>query len=109
MTANASVFRTYRPAEGKPEDPAKWRPMRLGVADLYRRSEVSQKSNNRYLDAFATLDDTTRFSELIRPLELPCQYGGRRVRALRPFEAEDGALLVALLRGEFALKRIAQP
>ena len=77
--------------------------MRLGVADLHRRSEVSQKANNRYLDAFAALDDTTRFQELIRPLAQPCRYGGRRVRALRPFHPDDHALLTAVHRGEFAM------
>jgi hypothetical protein len=103
MTSNVRLFRTYRPAEGGPEDQLAWRPMRLGVADLHRRSEVSQKANNRYLDAFATVDDTTRFSELIRPLEQPCQYGDRRVRALRPFQPDDHRLLVTINRGEFAI------
>ncbi len=103
MTANVSIFRTYRPAEGKPEDELAWREMRLGVADLHRRSEVSQNANNRYLDAFAAVDDTTRFRELIQPLEQPCQYGGRRVRALRPFQPDDHALLATVHRGEFAI------
>ncbi len=105
-TSNVHIFRTYRPAEGGPEDELAWRPMRLGVADLHRRSEVSQKANHRYLDAFATVDDSTRFSELIPPLEQPCQYNGRRVRALRPFQPDDYALLVALQRGEFAINGV---
>jgi hypothetical protein len=103
MTSNVQVFRTYRPAEGGQEEELAWRRMRLGVADLHRRSEVSQKANDRYLDAFAALDDTTRFSELIRPLQQPCRYNGRRVRALQPFEPNDYALLVAVHRGEFAI------
>ena len=103
MTSNVRIFRTYRPVEGGPQDQLAWRPMRLGVADLHRRSEVSQKANNRYLDAFATVDDTTRFRELIQPLEQPCQYNGRRVRALRPFQPDDHSLLATINRGEFAL------
>lgn len=103
MTSNVKIFRTYRPKEGGPEEQLDWRTMRLGVADLHRRSEVSQKANNRYLDAFAAVDDATRFLELIRPLEQPCRYGGRRVRALRPFHADDHALLTAALGGEFAI------
>jgi hypothetical protein len=103
MTSNVEIFRAYRPVEGGPEDELAWQRMRLGVADLHRRSEVSQKANNRYLDAFAALDDSTRFRELIQPLEQPCQYGGRRVRALRPFQADDYALLVSVNRGEFAI------
>jgi hypothetical protein len=87
----------------KPEDQLAWRQMRLRVADLHRRSEVSQKANNRYLDAFAALDDTTCLDELIRPLEQPCRFAGRGVRALRPFQTDDHALLKAVHRGEFAL------
>ena len=104
-TNNASVFRAFRPVEGGPEDELAWRPMRQGVCDLYRRAEVSQKINERYLDAFAALDDTTRISELIRPLQLPCTYRNRRVRALRPF-ADDYLLLETLNRGEFMINGI---
>ncbi len=103
MTGNVAVFRTWRPAEGGPEDQLAWRQMRRGVADLHRRTQISQKANERYWDAFATVDDTTRFAELIRPLEQPCRYGGRRVRALRPFQADDHRLLEAVNRGEFAI------
>jgi hypothetical protein len=102
-TSNVDVFCIYRPAEGGPEDQLAWRRMRLGVADLHRRTQISQRANERYLDAFATLDDTTRFAELIRPLEQPCRYGSRRVRGLRPFQADDYRLLEAVNRGEFAI------
>lgn len=103
MTANVGVFRTYRPAEGGPDDALDWRRMRRGVADLYRRTEISQRANERYLNAFANVDDSTRFAELIQPLEQPCHFAGRRVRALRPFEPQDHALLLAVNRGEFAI------
>ena len=63
--------------------------MRRGVADMHRRATVSQKANERYWDALSTVDDTTRFSEFTRTLEQPCQYRGRRVRALRLFQADD--------------------
>ena len=75
----------------------------MGVADLHRRTQISNRANERYLDAFATVDDTTRFAELIRPLEQPCRYGSRRVRALSPFQADDYRLLAAVNRGEFAI------
>src|SRR6185295_6970028 len=82
-----------------------WRPMRQGVCDLYSRTEVSQKINERYLDAFASVDDSTRMAELIRPLQQPCQYRNRRVRALRPF-ADDYLLLEAVNRGEFMINGV---
>jgi hypothetical protein len=103
MTSNVEVFRTYRPAEGGAEDELAWRRMRRGVADLHRRTQISQKTNERYLNAFATVDDATRFAELMQPLEQPQMYRGRRVRALRPFDGEDHRLLEAVQRGEFAI------
>jgi hypothetical protein len=103
LTQNVEVFKTYRPAEGGAEDHLQWLRMRRGVADLHRRAEVSQKANERYWDALSTVDDSTRFSEFTRTLEQPCQYQGRRVRALRLFQADDHQLLRAVNRGEFAI------
>jgi len=103
LTQHVEVFKTFRPAEGGAEDDLKWRIMRRGVADMHRRCEVSQKANERYWDALSTVDDSTRFSELTRDLEQPCQYQGRRVRALHPFQADDHQLLQAVNRGEFTI------
>jgi hypothetical protein len=103
LTQHVEVFKAFRPKEGGPEDDLQWRPMRRGVADLHRRAEVSQKANERYWDALSAVDDSTRFSEFTRNLERPCQYQGRRVRALHLFQAEDHQLLEAVNRGEFAI------
>ena len=100
MTSNTPVFRAYRPKEGGPDDQLAWRSLRQGVCDLHRRAEVSQRANERYWNAFATVDDTTRMGECLRPLQQPCPYRNRRVRALRPF-ADDYSLLQAVNRGEF--------
>ena len=53
-----SVFQTYRPKEGGDPADLQWRKMRKGIADLHRRAEVSQKVNNRLMDALAGVDDT---------------------------------------------------
>ena len=99
---NGSDLRVYRPKEGDPDGELGWRKMRRGIADLHRRAEVSRKSAERYLDAFASVDEDTTLDELIRRLGLPKKWRGRRVRALRPF-ADDRPLLEAVNRGEFAL------
>ena len=99
---NGEDFRVYRPKEGEPEGELAWRVMRRGVADLHRRAEVSRKAAERYLDAFASVEEDTTLEELIRRLGQPRHWRGRRVRALRPF-ADDRALLEAVSRGEFAL------
>ena len=102
-TNQVDDLRAYRPKEGGPADDLKWRPLRYGVADLYRRTEISQRANERYLNALSVIDDSTQMSELIRILEKPRGAGKQRVRALHPFSADDHALLKAVNRGEFAL------
>ena len=99
---NGDDFRVYRPKEGDPEGELAWRQMRRGIADLHCRAEVSQKAAERYLDAFASVDEDTTLEELIRRLGQPKQWRGRRVRALRPF-GDDRALVEAVSRGEFAI------
>ena len=56
----------------------------------------------RYLDAFATVDDTTTLDQLLQRREQPRQWRGRPVRALCPL-ADDRALLSAINHGEFAI------
>jgi hypothetical protein len=99
---NGEDFRVYRPKEGDPGGELAWRQMGRGIADLHRRAEVSRKAAERYLDAFASVEEDTTLEERIRRLGQPRHWRGRRVRALRPF-ADDHALLEAVSRGEFAL------
>lgn len=99
---NGDDFRVYRPKEGDPEGEMAWRQMRRGIADLHRRAEVSRKAAERYLEAFASVDEDTTLEELIRRLGQRQHWRGRRVRALRPF-ADDRGWLEAVSRGEFAV------
>ena len=96
-------FQVYRRIEGSPKGPLMWLPMRRGIADLHRRAEVSQGVNERYLNALASTDDTTRLKELLAPLERPVIRDGKRSRALRPFDDPDRLLLEAISRGEFII------
>jgi hypothetical protein len=99
---NGADFRVYRPCEGDPQGPKSWRVMRRGIADLYRRTEVSDHANDRYLDALAGVDDDTTLEELLAGLQKPRIWKGRRVRALRPFQ-DDQVLLTTVSRGAFTL------
>ena len=99
---NGSDFRVYRPKEGDPDGKMSWRPMRRGIADLHRRVEISRKSTERYLNAYANVDDETTLEELIHKLGQPAYLKDRRVRALRPF-ADDSPLLHAISRGDFMI------
>jgi hypothetical protein len=96
-------FKVYRPKEGGPIEELAWRPLRKGVADLYRRGQVCQKANERYLDALASVDTTQTLQELTEQMAQPTTFKERRVRGMNPFDAEDAALLEAVSRGEFAL------
>lgn len=95
-------FRAYRPKEGGPEEDLQWRPLRKGIADLHRRAEVSQKANERLLNALASVDDSRSVEELTLDIQKHTQWNGRRVRGLRPW-AEDKALFTAINHGEFLI------
>jgi hypothetical protein len=100
--ATVKDFRVFRPKEGGPEDDKQWRPLRLGVADIHRRVEVSQKANERLLNALASVDDSRRVEELTAAIQQPAFIKERRVRGLRPW-GDDQDLLRAVNHGEFLL------
>lgn len=99
---NGSDIRVYRPREGDPEGQKAWRPLRRGIADLHRRAEVSRRATERYLDAYASVDDDCSLQELLARLRKHTEWRGRRIRALNPL-AEDLDLFQAISRGEFVL------
>lgn len=103
---DVSDFRVYRPKEGDPSGQLAWRPVRRGIADLYRRAEVGRKATERYLDALASAEQDTTLDEVLRRLGQPQYWHGRRVRALSPFAPDDRQLLQTISRGEFTLNGI---
>ncbi len=103
---NGDDFRVYRPKEGDPGGEKSWRKMRRGIADLYRRAEVSHKAAERYMNAMASVDDDTTVEELTKKLEQPVFCNGRRVRGLRLFDPGDRKLLEAVNRGEFTINGV---
>lgn len=102
-------FRSYRAAVGNPEGPKNWRVMQRGVADTYRRTEVSQASNERYLESLAGVAATTSVAEVTKSwTERALEPGEgrknrRKLRALNPLSAEDGALLKAVSDPKWAV------
>jgi hypothetical protein len=100
---NVKGFKAYRPKEGGPEDELSWRHLRTGVADLHRRGQVSQATNERLLDALARTDDSRTVEELTAAIQQPTQWKQRRVRALQPW-GQDHDLLQAVYRGDFLIQ-----
>jgi hypothetical protein len=95
-------FKVLRPAGDQSDGKLEWKPLRKGIADLHRRAEVSQRSNERYLDALAVVEDTTPCSHLFDAVARPVVDAARRFRALRIGDPDDLALLQAISRGELA-------
>lgn len=100
---NPHDFKVFRRKEGEVSGEREWLPMRKGIADLHRRAQVSQASNDRYLDALSAVDTATPLGTLVASTCRPTQWKGRRIRALRPWDAHDLKLFAAVSRGEFTL------
>ena len=99
---NGDDLRVFRPTIDQPRGPQAWRKMRRGVADLYRRAELSRKAAERYLDGFSVIDDGSTLDQVLARTRTPTNWRGYRVRALHPFD-QDQQLLIAIARGEFTL------
>jgi hypothetical protein len=80
-----------------------WRNMRKSVADLHRRTVISQRANERYLDALAVVDDPTPCARIFDAVSRPVVDAGRRFRAVRLGDPTDLALLETIARGEFVI------
>jgi hypothetical protein len=80
-----------------------YRKMRKGVADIQRRAQVSQKANERYLEALAAVSTPTPLKTLTEELGRPVRREKLRARGLNLLGPEDAKLLAAVGRGEFLI------
>ena len=96
-------FRVYRPKESDEDGEKQWRRLRRGVADLWRRAEVSHGANQRYLAALASVTGSTPLKDESAAVCRRVKKDGRAYRALNPLSMEDGNLLQIISKGEFAL------
>jgi hypothetical protein len=96
-------MKVYRTKEGDEGGEKSWQRLRKGVADIQRRSEISQAAHERYVEALASVDDSRSLAELVEAVCEPVTWQGKRARGLNPLAKEDGRLLEAVNRGEFAI------
>jgi len=96
-------LKVYRTKSSDPQGGKDWRPLRKSVADLSRRTELSQKSNERYLESLSAFDSEVPLKKLTDKICQSVQVGQRRHRGLRPFDPADAALLQVISQGEFAI------
>lgn len=97
-------MKVFRASESDPDGPAKWLQMRKGVADLHRRAQLSQSSNERYLEDLASVEHAEPLGQSLAEPCRPTTRNGRRVRALNPFHPDDSKLLAAVNHGEFLIQ-----
>jgi len=95
-------FRVHRPKQGDPQGPSSLRPLRRSEEDLKRRADISHQAVGRYLDGWATVNDSTRLYEVVDALERPTHWNQKRVRGLRVW-GTDRVLLETVSHGEFSL------
>jgi len=84
----------------------RWIPMRMGLADLDRRVEISRAANERYLEALAIVDVPSPACELLDAVSRRVVKDARPYRGLRPVSREESAVFEAVLSGQFLLRGI---
>jgi hypothetical protein len=112
---NPQEFKVFRTTENDPDGKQAWLKLRKGVADLHRRAQVSQASNDRFATAQAAgLSDDAPLKDLAAVLCSRVTRPGRvqpdgsralsrTFRALNPLAAEDIRLLTFVARPEFGI------
>lgn len=96
-------LKVYRTKQNDPDGPKEWLPLRKSVADLSRRTALSQKSNDRYIEGLSAFDCDEPLEKLTDKVCGRVQVGKRWHRGLRPFDPLDVKLFEAVSRGEFAV------
>lgn len=103
---DARDLRVYRAAESDPDGPKSWLRLRKGVADLPRRTQISQAANSRYLTALAAVDASKPLGQIADAIRQPVWRKGRRFRGLQPLSGPDARIAEILLRGEFTVNGV---
>ena len=98
---NPGDITVYRRQEGEDSKTLARRALRKGVADIQRRTQVSQRANERYLDALSQFDTTASLAQLLTPITKRVKRNGTSWRGLRPWAASDTALLQSINHPEF--------
>jgi hypothetical protein len=113
---NPKEFKVWRTPEKSPESEPEWLRLRKGVADLYRRAQVSQASNDRFAEAQGKIleEDAVPLKDLAASLCRRVTRPGRQkrdggrtrprtFRALNPLSPDDIRLLAAVSNPAFEI------
>lgn len=86
---NARNFKAFRPANDDESKPSTWQKMRKGVNDLHRRCEVSEKANERYLNAISAVEVNKTLHQVAHDACNRKFRKGRSVRGINPWNEQD--------------------
>jgi hypothetical protein len=81
-----------------------WIPMRKGIMDLPRRTQVCRAANQRYLQALGVVGEQSPTRQLLDPLSRRITQKGRPYRALRPVSPEEASVFAVVMDGRYHLK-----
>lgn len=101
---NVRRFSVRRFAVRRGKRVERWYPMRQGVMDIRRRSELAGLANGRYLDALAPVMMPAPVQGVLDPVSKSLQHQGRRYRGLRPIEKNDARLFATVMQGHFLIR-----
>jgi hypothetical protein len=101
---NPRRFKVYRDTIRKGEETKAWIPMRKGIADIYRRVELSLAANSRYLDALSVIGDEEPSFRYFDAVCKPVNKFKRRHRALRPIAPDDAKIFESVMHAEFLIR-----
>jgi hypothetical protein len=104
---NVRRFSVRRAAVRRGKRVERWYPMRQGVMDIRRRSELGLLANRRYLEALAVVAEPSPTRQVLDPVSRSLCQQGRRYRGLRPIGKEDAAVFATVMQGQFQLKGFA--
>lgn len=100
---NPKRLRVYRPVRHKGRRVKRWAPMRRGVCDMFRRAQVCQAANARYLQALSVVGQTAVISQVLDPVSRRITKDQRPYRALRPISPDETRVFGIVMQGQFLI------
>jgi hypothetical protein len=101
---NTRPYKVWRRPEDDPNRAPSWQKLRKGVADLHRRSEVSDQCNQRYEAMLASAEIDQTVKDAVADSCRRLVRDGRPYRGLNLWRDDDFRLLSFLAQGEWAIR-----
>lgn len=101
---NVRRLKVRRRTQRNGKQALRWIPMRKGIMDLPRRTQVCRAANERYLEALGVVGDPSPTRQLLDPVSRRVTERGRPYRALRPVSPDEAKLFKVLLDGRYQLR-----